>query len=51
LKLATAALQKHKGNQLLRVLKALALHRLDKSKEALEVLNVPKCPLTLCMHV
>lgn len=38
LKLATAALQKHKDNQLLRVLKALALTRLDKIQEAYEVL-------------
>lgn len=34
LKLTNAALQKHKDNQLLRVLKALALARLDKADEA-----------------
>lgn len=36
-KLATAALQKHKDSQILRVLKGLALQRMDRAKEAFEV--------------
>ncbi|KAK9902038.1 hypothetical protein WJX75_002093 [Coccomyxa subellipsoidea] len=36
-KLATAALQKHKDSQILRVLKGLALQRIDRAKEAFEV--------------
>ena len=37
LKLINTALQKHKDNQLLRVLKALALNRVDKADQACKV--------------
>lgn len=43
-KLANAALQKHKDSQILRVLKGLALQRMDRAKEAFEVSRVPSCP-------
>lgn len=41
LKLINTALQKHKDNQLLRVLKALALNRVDKADQACKVSAQP----------
>ena len=41
LKLINTALQKHKDNQLLRVLKALALNRVDRADQACKVSAQP----------